>query len=73
MKDREFSALLAPVVVVLLTIGLIVGIGEFLLALADMQEEIGGVKEPFAVVGALALALTILVGATLMARSGRKT
>ena len=72
MRDRVFSALWVPVLVLLMTIGLIVGVGEFLLALADMQEEIGGVKEPLAVLGALALSLIILVGASILARSGRK-
>ncbi len=73
MQERLFSAFWVPVLVVLLTIGLIVGIGELLLALADVKEEVGGVKEPYAVLMALALSLIVLIGATVLARPGRKT
>ncbi|MBI4339083.1 MAG: hypothetical protein HY680_03925 [Chloroflexi bacterium] len=72
MQNRLFSALWVPVLVVLATVGLIVGVGELLLAAAGIREELGGVKEPLAVLAALALALIILVGASVIARSGRK-
>lgn len=72
MQERLLSAIWVPVLVVLLTVGLIVGIGELLLAAARIKEEIGGVKEPLAVIVAVGLSLLVLIGATIMARSGRK-
>jgi uncharacterized membrane protein YhaH (DUF805 family) len=72
MQERLFSAFWVPVLVILLTIGIIAGIGELLLAMAEAKEELSGVKEPYAVIVATALALLILIGATIVARSGRK-
>lgn len=72
MQERLFSAFWVPVLVILLAIGIITGIGELLLAMAKVKEELSGVKEPYAVIVAIALALLVLFVATIVARSGRK-
>ena len=68
MMDRLLSALWVPVLVVFATTILIIGIGELLLALAHVQHELMGVKEPISVLVALLLATAILLGATWVAR-----
>ena len=73
LQDRLFSALWVPVLVVLVTAAIVVGIGELLLALAKVEEKIGAVKEPYAVLVALLLALAVLIGAAVLARGGRNT
>ena len=73
LQDRLFSALWVPVLVVIITVAVVVGIGELLLTLADMEEKIGVVKEPYAVFVALLLAIVVLIGAAVMARSGRNS
>ncbi len=73
LQDRLFSALWVPVLVVLVTGAIVVGIGELLLALADVEEKIGAVKEPYAVLVALLLAFAVLIGAAVLARGGRNT
>ncbi|MBI4312576.1 MAG: hypothetical protein HY681_12465 [Chloroflexi bacterium] len=72
MRERLLSAFWVPVAAVLLAVGLIAGIGEALLALAGAREEMAGVKEPYAVAGALLLALFVLIGAAALVRSGHK-
>ena len=73
MLDRLFSAFWVPVLVIVATVALIVGVGELLLALAAVEEEIGVIREPYAVVGALMLALVVLIGATLISMSGNRS
>ena len=73
LQDRLFSSLWVPVLVVLITVALIVGIGELLLTLADIEEKIGVIKEPYAVFVALLLALVVLVGAAVLDRVGRNS
>ena len=73
LQDRLFSSLWVPVLVVLITTAMIVGIGELLLALADVEEKIGVVREPYAVLVALLLALVVLVGAAVLDRVGRNS
>ena len=73
LQDRLFSSLWVPVLVVLITVAFIVGIGELLLVLAEVEEKIGAVKEPYAVLVALLLALIVLIGAAVLARGGRNS
>lgn len=72
MIDRLLSALWVPVVVIVVTAALISGIGELLLALAKVKPEAGAVKEPISVIVALIIAMIILLGATWLARGGRR-
>ncbi len=72
MTDRLLSALWVPVLVVTVTAALIIGVGELLLALADVKHEISGVKEPISVIVALAISVVILLVATWAARGGRR-
>ena len=72
MADRLLSALWVPVLVIIVTAAIIIGVGELLLALADVKHEISGVKEPFSVLIALVIAVAILLGATWAARGGRR-
>ena len=71
MVDRLLSALWVPVVVIIATAAMIIGVGELLLALADVKPELGGIKEPISVLVALIIAAAILLGATWVARRGR--
>ena len=71
MQDRLWSALWTPLLVAAVAAGLIVGIGELLLALAHAKEEMAGIPEPLSVAAALALALLVLIGGTLLAKGGR--
>ncbi|MCL0044530.1 hypothetical protein M1N24_03245 [Dehalococcoidia bacterium] len=64
MIDRLLSALLVPVVVLIVTAAIIIGVGELLLALAHVQPELGEIKEPISIIAALALSVVILLGAT---------
>ncbi len=73
LQDRLFSSLWVPLLVVLITVTMIVGIGELLLALADLEEKIGVVREPYAVLVALLLALVVLVGAAVLDRIGQNS
>ncbi len=70
MVDRLLSALWIPVLVIIVTAAFIIGIGELLLFLAEVQPEAAGVKEPISVIVALILAVAILLGATFLARGG---
>ena len=75
LQDRIASAIWVPVLVIIVTAAIIIGIGELLLALADVQEKvtIGGiqVKEPWSVLVALLIAAGILAGAAFLTRGGR--
>ncbi len=75
LQDRIMSAIWVPVLVLIVTAAIIIGIGELLLALAEVQEKvtIGGiqVKEPWAVLVALIIAAVILAGAAFLAKSDR--
>ena len=73
LQDRLFSSLWVPVLVVLITVAMIVGVGELLLTLADVEEKIGEIREPYAVIVALLLALVVLVGAAVLDRIGRNS
>ena len=73
LQDRLFSSLWVPVLVVLIIVAMIVGIGELLLALADLEEKIGVIREPYAVFVALLLAVVVLVGAVVLDRVGRNS
>ena len=64
MIDRLLSALWVPVVVLMFTAAIIVGVGELLLALAHVQPEAGEIKEPISIIAACALSVVILLGAT---------
>ncbi len=75
LQDRIMSAIWVPVLVLIVTAAIIIGIGELLLALAEVQEKvtIGGiqVKEPWSVLVALIIAAAILAGAAFLAKGGR--
>jgi uncharacterized BrkB/YihY/UPF0761 family membrane protein len=73
LQDRLFSSLWVPVLVVLIIVAMIVGIGELLLALADLEEKIGVIREPYAVLVALLLAVVVLVGAVVLDRVERNS
>ena len=73
LQDRLFSSLWVPVLVVLIIVAMIVGIGELLLALADLEEKIGVIREPYAVLVALFLAVVVLVGAVVLDRVERNS
>ena len=64
MIDRLLSALWVPVVVLIFTAAIIIGVGELLLALAHVQPELGEIKEPISIIAASALSVVILLGAT---------
>ena len=79
--DQIRLALLVPLLVISLTVLVVGGIGILLLLLsgaAELQfgdqvltihkEELLGIKEPYAVFGALFIAVGILIGAAIMAR-----
>lgn len=68
--NRILSALLVPLVVILCTAALVVGIGELLLFLAGIMPELGGVHEPLAIAAALLMAGAILGIAALISRLG---
>ena len=74
LQDRIASAIWVPVLVMIVTVAIIIGIGELLLALADVQEKvtIGGiqVKEPWSVLVALLIAAAILAGAAFLTKGG---
>lgn len=59
--------------VVLITAAIVAGIGELLLLLAEVEEEIGVIREPYAVIVALFLALVVLIGAAVLDRGGRNS
>ncbi len=68
MVDRLLSAFWVPVLVIIATAAIVIGIGELLLKLASIEPEMSGVKEPFSIIVALILAVGILLGATFLAR-----
>lgn len=68
MGERLFSAFWVPVLAIVLTVVIVVVIGEVLLALADIRPEMGFLREPYAIFGALFLSAVILVGASLLSR-----
>ncbi len=68
MVDRLLSALWIPVLVIIATAAIVVGIGELLLKLASMKPEMSGVHEPLSILVALTLAVVILLGAAWLAR-----
>ena len=72
MTDRLLSAFWVPVLVIIATAALIIGIGELLLALAHVKEKWLGMKEPLSVIVALVLATAIFLGATWLAREKRR-
>lgn len=65
---RLLLALLIPCGILTFMAFIIIGTGLLLLELAHAKYELYGVREPYAVVGALVIASVILIGATLLAR-----
>lgn len=65
---RLLLALLMPLGILTFMAVIIIGTGLLLLELAHAKEELYGVREPYAVVGALLIASAVLAGATLIAR-----
>ena len=72
LKDRLLSAFFVPIGVTLVTVLIIVAVGELLLAMAEAKHHlfIGGIeiKEPYAVLAALLLATVALLGAAYFAK-----
>ncbi|MSQ21728.1 MAG: hypothetical protein EXR53_00240 [Dehalococcoidia bacterium] len=73
MGDRLLSAIWVPVLAIIATAAIVIGVGELLLKLASLKPEMSGVKEPFSVIVALVLAVGILLGATFLARDGNSS
>ena len=75
LQDRITSAIWVPVLVIIVTAAIIIGIGELLLALAEVKDHvtIGGIQvnEPLSVLVALIISVAILAGAAFLARGGR--
>ena len=75
LQDRFTSAMWVPVLVVIATAAIIIGIGELLLALATVQEHVtvggGEVNEPLSILAALIISGVILGGGAWLARGGR--
>ena len=72
LQDRITSAIWVPVLVIIVTAAIIIGIGELLLALAEVKDHvtIGGIQvnEPLSVLVALIISVAILAGAAFLAR-----
>ena len=68
--NRILSALLVPLVAILCTAAIVVGIGELLLFLAEIMPELGGVHEPLSIAAALLMTGAILGIAALISRVG---
>ena len=77
LKDRLLSAFFVPIGVTLVTGLIIVAVGELLLAMAEAKHHsfIGGIeiREPYAVLVALLLAIVALVGAAYFAKNKRNS
>ena len=77
LKDRLLSAFFVPIGVTLVTVLIIVAVGELLLAMAEAKHHlfIGGIeiKEPYAVLAALLLATVALLGAAYFAKDKRNS
>ena len=75
LQDRIMSAVWVPVLVLIVTAAIIIGIGELLLALAEVQDHVTivgiQVNEPLSVLVALVISAAILIGAAFLARGGR--
>ncbi|MBI2936074.1 MAG: hypothetical protein HYY31_04625 [Chloroflexi bacterium] len=67
-----WPSLLVPLVVLAFVTVVIGGIGILLLALADVKEELVGMREPWSVIGALIIAVAILGISSLLANGGAK-
>ena len=74
LQDRIMSAVWVPVLVVIVTAAIIIGIGELLLALAEVKDHvtIGGIQvnEPWSVLVALLISGAILAGAAFLTKGG---
>ena len=74
MVDRLLSPLWVPVLVMAVVVAIVVGIGELLLALAEVNPEVvlGGIKvaEPWSVLVAMLIAIVILAGGAILSRRG---
>ena len=74
MIDRLLAPLWVPVLVITVVAVLVVGIGELLLALAEVTPEVvlGGIEvaEPWSVLVAMLIAIVILAGGAILARRG---
>ncbi len=74
MTDRLLSSLWVPVLVLVVVAVIVVGIGELLLALAEVNPEVvlGGIEvaEPLSVLVAMLIAAAILAGGAILSRRG---
>lgn len=74
MVDRLLSPLWVPVLVMAVVAAIVVGIGELLLALAEVNPEVvlGGIEvaEPWSVLVAMLIAIVILAGGAILSRRG---
>ena len=77
LKDRLLSAFFVPIGVTLVTVLIIVAVGELLLAMAEAKHHlfIGGIEiiAPYAVLAALLLATVALLGAAYFAKDKRNS
>lgn len=74
MLDRLLSAFWVPVLVLAMIAGIVIGVGELLLALAEVNPKVtfGSIEvaEPLSVLVALLIAIGILAGGAVLSRRG---
>ena len=74
MLDRLLSAFWVPVLVLAMIAGIVIGVGELLLALAEVNPKVtfGSIEvaEPLSVLVAMLIAIGILAGGAVLSRRG---
>lgn len=74
MLDRLLSAFWVPVLVLAMIAGIVIGVGELLLALAEVNPKVtfGSIEvaEPLSVLVAILIAIGILAGGAVLSRRG---
>ena len=74
MLDRLLSAFWVPVLVLAMIAGIVIGVGELLLALAEINPKVtfGSIEvaEPLSVLVAMLIAIGILAGGAVLSRRG---
>lgn len=74
MLDRLLSSFWVPVLVLAIVAGIVIGVGELLLALAEVNPKVtlGGIEvaEPLSVLVAMLISIAILAGGAVLSRRG---
>ena len=72
--DRLLSSFWVPVLVLAIVAGIVIGVGELLLALAEVNPKVtlGGIEvaEPLSVLVAMLISIAILAGGAVLSRRG---